>query len=178
MRTVVLLATLARYLTRSIFTASYLPQDEKGFPYILIDMAAKDPMKEQFCRGLMLSATHDETPQLLAKKVSKIVEDTVKLVEGLIGSSRAAAFKKEVTRVAESAADIWRKVETGTSHFEADLGNSHVWEWKTLRLDNTGMHVAEQTVKAEDLLTDTAISVVFPRVYTVDGDDDVPVFPA
>src|SRR5882757_9023403 len=101
MRVAVVLATLSHYLTTRIFTASYLPEHEEGFRQLLIDMAAKDPSKEQFCRGLMLSVIGDETRQLLAAKVSKVVEDIVKLVDGLVGSQRAMMFTKEVRKVIE-----------------------------------------------------------------------------
>ena len=46
-----------------------------------------------------------------------------------------------------------------------------------MQFSNTGIHVAEQTVRETDFLADNTVSVMFPRVYTIDGDEDIPIFP-
>ena len=177
MRIVVVLAIISSYLTTSIFTPTYLPKKETDFAQILIEIAEKNSSKEQFLRGLMLSTIDDLMRADLRSKRSESVEEIVKLIEGLVGSRTAAVFAKEMRKMVDRASEIWQTFETRFSHFEVAQEGLHSWEWKSLQLDSTRVYLAERTVNETDFHTDDKLLVVFPRVYTVDGATDIPVFP-
>ena len=177
MRSMVVLAILAKSLAEHIFTPTYLIQNDKELRSVLLNMA--HGQQKDFLRGLLLNLFEDDQQAVKTKKISTVVREVVDPVHSLLGLDAAQKFSSDLLHIVQRAADVWWEIQRQRSHFEADRNHQvDEWEWHSLHFVNDNNDQMQlQSVRSSTFDSDEALLVLFPRVYTIDEEKDNPIFP-
>lgn len=180
MRTCLVMAVLARSLTKHIFTPTYIFEDETEMKEVLLQIS--DKAKKEFLRGMIMSLFEDRQKKTAATKVSEVVREVLKPVQELIGLSAAQKFGQELRSTVRAAKDMWWLLQRHRSHFEANMledGDTlagEIWEWQSVRFSNESDQMKSQAANVEAFDTDEAVLTLFPRIFVVEDSEDIPIF--
>ena len=178
MRIAVSLTILATALNDHIFTTTYLFKDDSEVRTVSLNLADENPDKERFCRGLLLSLENDTQNKNAKHRISLVINKVMGSVQPLLRGSRADDFRAALNTTVQAAADLWRSVQGKKSRFEADTDRGDQWEWQRFLTPATDDHTVGASQHQEtEAVEDRMVLCVFPRIFAVDPEDDVPIFP-
>jgi hypothetical protein len=99
-------------------------------------------------------------------------------VRELLGRDQGEFLRSELECVVDKAAQIWKSIQRKESRFEADTDTRYDarWQWKAGEFSNENGTLTEREVPATSFAQNDAEIVLFPRVFIVKEDRDIPVF--
>jgi hypothetical protein len=176
MRTFLVMAVLARSLTKHIFTPTYIFDEVTELQALLSDIS--DKAKRNFLRGMILSLFEETQEEIATERVSMVLREVLQPVEDLLGPNAAQKFRQELKSKVQEAKDIWWRLQRHQIHFEADM-NSDIerWEWQSVRFSSDNDQMKSQAATLEAFDTDEAVLTVFPRIFVEDDPRDICIFP-
>ncbi|KAK5077488.1 hypothetical protein LTR70_009735 [Exophiala xenobiotica] len=175
-RSTVAIAHISRLMVDHIFKPTCLANDDSDFRQELCYLALENPPKEAFTRALLVSLTD---PEYQERYISTVVQLAHRQVKDIVDPDSAEKFRKQLQSIFKQAACIWRDLQSMKSHFEVDLDDQEgqPGPWKSLKLSGPDMAIKEEDVSVSDFAADPIGVKVFPRVFIVGPQGDVPVLP-
>ncbi|RMZ89380.1 hypothetical protein DV736_g3387, partial [Chaetothyriales sp. CBS 134916] len=160
MRAIIILMVLAKALTRYIFTPTYLLSEAGELDDVLSMLAEKDPSHERFVRSVLLRPFADHEATNIRDRAEKLKR-----------------FGSDLQSLVESIARTWTKFQNNKTHFRASSEMNNELEprtgWKALKLP-----IDMDDTFADPLPDDLVVEVLFPRLFSVDQEDDKSIRPA
>jgi hypothetical protein len=179
MRAVVLQANLAASLVRKVFTVTYQMEEDGEFRDLLLALAEVDGCKESFLRRMLASLPEENEVTVIKKRVKAVVFEVSDHARDLLGRDQGKYLRSELESVVEKAAQLWKSIQKKESRFEgdADMRFDTRWQCKAVEfLDKDGTFTVRD-VPATSFAQKDAEIVLFPRVFIVKEERDIPVFP-
>jgi hypothetical protein len=179
MRAVILQAILAASLVRKVFTVTYQVEEDGELRDLLLALAEVDGCKESFLRGMLASLPEENEVTVIKKRVKAVVFEVSDHVRDLLGRDQGEFLRSELESVVDKAAQIWKSIQKKESRFEGDIDTRYDtrWQWKAVEFSNESGALTMRDVPANSFAQNDAEIVLFPRVFIVKEEGDVPVFP-
>ena len=176
-RSIVVIALISRLMVDHIFKPTCLANDDLEFRRELCYLALEDPPKEAFTRALLVSLTD---PEYQEPYISTVVQHAHRPVKDIVDPDSAESFRRQLQSIFKQAVCIWRDLQSMQSHFEVDLDNQEGQSgpWKSIKLSGPDMTIKEDDVSISDFAADPIGVNVFPRVFIVGPQGEVPVLPS
>lgn len=172
MRIAIVLGILARLINTYIFQPTYLLEEDSGLRDVLRRQAIKDPKKESFTRGILLSMFPEEQMSEAKDRMIWVIEDLVARggVQDVLIPDKINPFEKELENLLAQALEFWRSVQHSTQSLEPNFRyiNDADLRWQTFEFQATEAREGEQstpTVASEGL--EDELYVIFPRMYSM-----------
>lgn len=175
MRIAAVLAIIARCIDNSIFQPTYITDEVDVIRGLLLRLAGKNSKQESFCRAILLSIFPEEQKKNATRAIRTVVTEVSPYIQELLPISQYESFRLGLEKVAKQAVEIWPTVQRASEKFEPnfDLQHSEEGEWQTLTFSNVKSTTSKEgSTKPSD--GDKKLLVIFPRVYSIDDDDDDP----
>jgi hypothetical protein len=179
MRAVVLQAILSASLVRKVFTVTYQMEEDGEFRDLLLALAEVDGCKESFLRGMLASLPEENELIVIKKRVKAVVYEVSDHVRDLLGRDQGEFLRSELESVVDKAAQIWKSIQKKESRFEADTDTRYDtrWQWNAVEFVNESGTFTVRDVPATSFAQNDAEIVLFPRVFIVKEERDIPVSP-
>jgi hypothetical protein len=179
MRAVVLQAILSASLVQKVFTVTYQMEEEGEFRELLLALAEVDSCKESFLRGMLAFLPEENEVIVIKKRVKAVVSEVSDHIRDLLGRGQGKFLRPELESVADKAAQIWKNIQKKESRFEADTDTRYDtrWQWNAVEFANESGTFTVRDVSATSFAQNDAEIVLFPRVFIVKEERDIPVFP-
>jgi hypothetical protein len=154
-------------------------EEDGEFRDLLLALAEVNGCKESFLRGMLASLPEENEATVIKKRVKAVVIEVSDHVRDLLGRDQGGFFRSELASVVDKAAQIWKSIQKKESRFEADTDTRYDarWQWKAVEFSNESGTLAVRDVPATSFAQNDAEIVLFPRVFIVKEERDIPVFP-
>lgn len=172
MRTVVILAILAREIDTNLFQPTYILPEDSQIRQVLANLAANDNEKESFCRSLLLSIDPDSQAKYRDSRIQTVIRNTSTCLFDLLPETKHDELRLALKRIVQKAVDVWTPIQKTKRRYEPDFDPLQ-WE------DDESVPFAfpddgEVESQAINGVVDDNLLTVFPRISQVDGNGRSP----
>lgn len=167
MRSMLVIALLAKSLEEYILTPNYFLEDDDELRYILSKMA--DTGRKNCLRGLLLTISEEEKlkASVTTFRVEHALEDTIRPIESLLPPEFCGKLRSTLSDLIYKVAAMWEPLQRCQSHYEVSTAFGGIErEWKTAQLSLDGVNL--ETVHSSTFHLDEVLMVLFPRVFAID----------
>ncbi|WPH02407.1 Hypothetical protein R9X50_00527000 [Acrodontium crateriforme] len=161
MRSVIIVAALARIFDDFLFEPTYHLPHNSGVRELLLQQAADNGAKEAAIRAQFQALLPRERETARSRRVEETRVTFMRLIEGLLSPAEEQKLQTQLTKLAEDACRIWEEICCYTDAVEPrfDLQIYSDWPWKTLVFQGDRCDIVEQDPD------ETPIVAIFPRLY-------------
>ena len=181
LRIVKVLAILAELIDKYLFQPTYLLPEDSQFKELLYRLAPKEPEKEKFLRGMMLSILEEEQKTSEAHMINEAMKELFGEdgVEEVVSQTVITEFKQSLRDLLDEAQGVWQDVQHSTYAFISDFDYTQIdgIEWQLFKFettDTTERAVTSSPVSTQD--SDNDLIVLFPRIFIlISGEEPRPI---
>ena len=176
MRSVVILASIARAIDMHVFQPTYFLPTNAGIRDLLTRQAQEDSRKESAFRAMMQAVLPKEQDTVATSRVLQVCDETMLNIGGFLSLRAAAKFKDSLEDIIEDARDIWQETRLSTYAVQPSfaLQQYENWSWRGFRFQEV-QPLVEDGMQATSFAKDDPVCVIFPRLYMFDEDGEDPV---
>jgi hypothetical protein len=164
MRSVIILAILAREIDKYIFQPTYLLTEDSGIRKLLVDLAMEDSNKESFCRALFQTVSPEAHSGNAERRIRKVVDNVSSYASDLLPKEQFERLLRGLDEVARTASEIGTVMQRTKEKYEPDFEPE---QWGDAEWDPLSFMDPEEALVNGDGDADETLLVVFPRTCQI-----------
>lgn len=140
MRVAVIVGALAKLVIKFLFQPNYLLEEGSGLRALLCSQATKDPVKELYTRGILLSMPHENQDEIDEDKVEFIIEDMIEVVGiNVLVAANNNTFAEALEDLLIQFQMHWKRIQRARQKIEPSMASYPAMTegpWYTLNLQS------------------------------------------